>query len=162
MLNVIYSKITSIAPTTSNDSRLFDESTFYKAFEKDMRKCRTELIIESAFMTYRRVFQLLPTLKLLKNNRVRVVINTRNPDEHDKYMCEEARKSLALLLETGIQVIFSESLHRKTAIIDRNILWEGSLNILSQNNSLEVMRRTESSKSAWQMVRFSGLDERIN
>lgn len=162
MLSIISSKLAFKVPTTRHDSTLFNESTFYKAFEEDMRKCRSELIIESAFMTCRRVSQLLPALKLLKKNRVRVVINTRNPDEHDTYMGEEARKSLALLLEAGIQVIFSESLHRKTAVIDRNILWEGSLNILSQNDSLEVMRRTESTKLAWQMVGFSGLDERIN
>ncbi len=161
MLSTITSKLAPILAVT-HDSTLFNEDTFYKAFEKDLRRCRNELIIESAFMTCRRVSQLLPTLKLLKKNRVRVVVNTRNPEEHDKHMCVEARKSLALLLEAGIQVIFSESLHRKTAIVDRNVLWEGSLNILSQNDSLEVMRRTESTKLAWQMVKFSGLDERIS
>lgn len=144
------------------DSSLYDEDMFYKAFQRDLKHCRSELIIESAFMTTRRVSLLLPLLVKLKKNRVRVVVNTRNPEEHDKYMCEEARRSLALLLEAGIQVIFSESLHRKTAIVDRNILWEGSLNILSQNDSREVMRRTESPKLAWQMVRFSGLEDRIN
>ncbi|RTK94764.1 hypothetical protein EKI60_02575 [Candidatus Saccharibacteria bacterium] len=143
-------------------SKLFDEDSFYKAFVKDIKKCRNELIIESAYMTTRRVHFLLPYLQELKKNRVRVVINTRNPDEHDKYLCLEAHKALALLLEIGVQVIFSESLHRKTAIIDRNILWEGSLNILSQNNSKEVMRRTESSQLSWKMVRFSGLDQKIS
>lgn len=113
-------------------------------------------------MTYRRVFQLLPILRTLKKNRVRVVLNTRNPEEHINYMREESRSSLSLLLELGVHVIFTKSIHRKIAITDRNILWEGSLNILSQNDSLEVMRRTESSKLAWQMVRFSNLDERIS
>lgn len=161
MLSFISSKL---APKLSEsyDSTLFDEKTFYNSFQRDLKKCRNELIIESAFVTCRRVSQLLPVIKSLKKNRVRIVVNTRNPEEHDKYMCEEARKSLALLLEAGVQVIFSESLHRKTAIIDRNILWEGSLNILSQNESLEVMRRTESSKLAWHMVRFSKLDKLMN
>ena len=145
-----------------SDSSIFDETTFYKAFTKDLKKCRSEVIIESPFMTCRRVSQLLPTLKQLKKNRVKVIVNTRNPEEHDKLMCSEARKALALLLESGIQVIFCESLHRKTAILDRNTLWEGSLNVLSQNNSLEVMRRTVSSNLAWQMVRFTDLDNQIN
>ena len=158
MLTNLLERIQPISPA----SKLYDENSFYPALVKDIKKCRSELIIESAYMTSRRVHYLLPHLKELKKNRVRIVINTRNPEEHDLYLREESRKCLALLLEIGVQVIFSESLHRKTAILDRNILWEGSLNILSQNDSQEVMRRTESTQLSWQMVRFSGLGELIS
>lgn len=158
MLTNLLERIQPISPA----SKLYDENSFYPALVKDIKKCRSELIIESAYMTSRRVHYLLPHLKELKKNRVRIVINTRNPEEHDLYLREESRKCLALLLEIGVQVIFSESLHRKTAILDRNILWEGSLNILSQNNSKEVMRRTESTRLSWQMVGFSGLEELIS
>lgn len=145
----------------SHASQLFDEDSFYAAFIKDINKCMSELIIESAYMTTRRVRFLLPHLLKLKQSRVRVVVNTRSPQEHDAYLCDEARESLALLLEVGVHVIFSRSLHRKTAIVDRSVLWEGSLNILSQNDSREVMRRTESVVLGWQMVKFSGLDNMI-
>ena len=158
MLTNLLERIQPISPA----SKLYDENSFYPALVKDIKKCRSELIIESAYMTSRRVHYLLPHLKELKKNRVRIVINTRNPEEHDLYLREESRKCLALILEIGVQVIFSESLHRKTAILDRNILWEGSLNILSQNDSQEVMRRTESTQLSWQMVRFSGLGELIS
>lgn len=158
MLNSIIERIQPVIPA----SKLYNQEDFYTAFVKDIRKANSELIIESAYMTTKRVLYLLPHFKELKLNRVRLVINTRNPEEHDLYLREEARKCLSLLLEIGVQVIFSESLHRKTAIIDRNILWEGSLNILSQNNSQEVMRRTESTELGWQMVRFLGLDHRIS
>lgn len=158
----MFSNILDRLQPTTTASKLHDENSFYPALVKDLKKCRSELIIESAYMTTKRVHYLLPHLKALKKNRVRIVVNTRNPEEHDLYLRDEARKCLALLLEIGVQVIFSESLHRKTAIIDRNILWEGSLNILSQNNSKEVMRRTESVQFGWQMVRFSGLDQKIS
>lgn len=49
------------------------------------------------------------------------------------------------------------SFSRKIAVIDGRILWEGSLNILSQGNSREVMRRIESEELTKQMVRFLGL-----
>ena len=143
-------------------SQLHNENSFYPALLKDIKQCRSELIIESAYMTTKRVYYLLPYLKVLKKNRVRIVINTRNPEEYDLYLRDEARKCLALLLEIGVQVIFSESLNRKTAIIDRNILWEGSLNILSQNNCQEVMCRTESAQLGWQMIKFSGIDQKIS
>ena len=44
--------------------------------------------------------------------------------------------------------------HRKLAIIDRQILWEGSLNILSQIKSREIMRRIEGDNYAQDMFNF--------
>ncbi|MCX6727673.1 MAG: phospholipase D-like domain-containing protein, partial [Candidatus Saccharibacteria bacterium] len=124
MLNNILQRIQPATP----DSTLFDENKFYETFVRDLKKCHTELIIESAYMTTKRINFLLPHFMKLKKSHVRVVINTRDPEEHENYLREEARRALSLLLEIGVQVIFSESLHRKTAIIDRKILWEGSLN----------------------------------
>lgn len=55
----------------------------------------------------------------------------------------------------GLQTfICSGNHHRKLAILDREILWEGSLNILSQAYSREVMRRTHGKKFAGEMFEF--------
>jgi phosphatidylserine/phosphatidylglycerophosphate/cardiolipin synthase-like enzyme len=144
-------------------SKLYNEDTFYAAFEKDLKNCHSEVIIESPFITNRRVSQLLGILEKLKERRVRVTINTRDPEEHnDNYMREEAHSALSTLQYSGIHVIFTESHHRKVAVIDRRILYEGSLNILSQNNSREIMRRTESAQLAWQMIRFITIDKYLN
>jgi hypothetical protein len=43
--------------------------------------------------------------------------------------------------------------------MDDDILWEGSLNILSQNESCEIMRRIESSHLAYQTLRFLNLED---
>lgn len=64
-------------------SKLYNENTVYPALMKDMKKCQSELIIESPFITNRRLQQLLPIFQKLKNRRVRVVVNTRNPREQD-------------------------------------------------------------------------------
>ena len=62
----------------------------------------------------------------------------------------------------GIQTFLcSGNHHRKLAIIDRDILWEGSLNILSQNKSREVMRRIKGQDFALEMFNFLRLDEYI-
>lgn len=139
-------------------SKLYDESTFYTAFEKDLKNCDSELIIESPFVTNRRFQSLLPTLQKLKARKVRIIINTKDPQELDEDNREEAYRVIASLQHKGIQVIYIYGHHRKLAIIDRSILYEGSLNILSQNRSCEVMRRTESVRMAWEMVRFIMVD----
>jgi phosphatidylserine/phosphatidylglycerophosphate/cardiolipin synthase-like enzyme len=145
------------------DSRLFNQDSFYAAFLKDLNKCQHEAIIESPFITRRRLEMLLPVMQKLKSRRVKVVINTRNPlDSSDEYMRDEGTHAIAKLQHLGVQVLFTSGHHRKLAIIDRQILWEGSLNILSQNDSCEVMRRISSTQLAWQMTHFIGIDKLIN
>ncbi len=144
-------------------SKLFNEDTFYPTFLKDLSKCHSEAIIESPFITNRRVSQLFGVLEKLKERKVRVAINTRDPEDHDsEYMRCEAREAISTLQHIGVHVIFTESHHRKVVIIDRHILYEGSLNVLSQNNSREVMRRIESTQLAWQMARFTEIDKYLN
>lgn len=150
-------------PADITDSRLFDQNNFYTAFLKDLGKCQHEAIIESPFITRRRLETILPTLQKLKSRKVKVVINTRNPlDGDDEYMRNESMHAIAKLQHLGIQVLFTGNHHRKLAIIDRQILWEGSLNILSQSDSCEIMRRIPSVQLAWQMARFVGIDKLIN
>lgn len=139
-------------------SKLFDHETFYSAFNKDLMRCRSELVIESPFLTSRRVGALLPMLKKLKRRGVSVTINTKPIHEHDDYLHTEAELSVSMLQEFDVQILFTGGHHRKLAIMDRAVLWEGSLNILSQNDSCEVMRRIESEALARQMISFAKLD----
>ncbi len=141
-------------------SKLLNEDTFYPAFLKDLGKCRSEVIIESPFVTHRRLAQLLPVLEKLKSRKVRIIINTRDPHEHDEeYLREEAHRAIASLQRIGIHVLYTGGHHRKLAVLDRRVLYEGSLNILSQNRSSEIMRRIDSIQLAWQMIKFVELDK---
>lgn len=129
-------------------SKLYDGNTFYPAFITDLNNFGSELIIESPFITRRRLQYLLPTLQKLKDRRARIIVNIKNPSELDEERRDAACRTVASLQHKGIQVIYTHGHHRKLAIIDRSILYEGSLNILSQNRSSEVMRRTESIRLA--------------
>jgi phosphatidylserine/phosphatidylglycerophosphate/cardiolipin synthase-like enzyme len=149
----------SLPDTELLSSALYDETTFYDKFMRDLGRCQQEVIIESPFITSRRLSSLLPILLKLQSRNVRIVINTRDPEEHDNdYLQEEARRAVSNLQHRGIHVLYTGGHHRKLAILDRKILYEGSLNILSQNNSCEVMRRIESTQLAWQMAHFVKID----
>ena len=162
MLSSLLQRHNSPAPDLIT-SKLFNEDTFYEVFIKDLKNCHSEAIIESPFITNRRVSQLFGVLEKLKDRKVRVAINTRDPGDHDsEYMRCEAREAISTLQHIGVHVLYTGNHHRKLAILDRHILFEGSLNILSQNNSCEVMRRIESVQLAWQMVRFTKIDKYLN
>jgi hypothetical protein len=70
----------------------------------------------------------------------------------------QAMEAVAQMQALGITVLYTAGHHRKLAIIDRKVIWEGSLNILSFNDSCEIMRRITSTVLAEQMVRFIGIE----
>ncbi len=143
-------------------STLFSECTFYPAFMKDLDRCKRELIIECPFITHKRMNALYPSFRRLTKRGVRVVINTRDPREHEFPMNEVAEEVVALLQDMGVMVLFTGTHHRKLAIIDGRTFYEGSLNILSQNDSCEIMRRIESVSLAQEMMRFIGVDRYVS
>jgi phosphatidylserine/phosphatidylglycerophosphate/cardiolipin synthase-like enzyme len=138
-------------------SVLYDQNTFSMAFIRDLYSCQSELIIESPFITTKRMEVFLPIFTKLRQRDVRIVINTRNPNDHEDYYRLQALDAVANMQKLGITVLYTAGHHRKLAIIDKQIAWEGSLNILSFNDSCEIMRRITSAVIAEQLLSFSGL-----
>lgn len=135
-------------------SRLYDNETFYNAFMKDLEHAKSNVYIESPFITVRRMDVLLPIFVKLRRRGIRIAVNTRCPSEHDLEYERQANIAIQAMQQLGVEVFYTVRHHRKLAIIDDNILWEGSLNILSHNDSCELMRRTESSDLVREMTRF--------
>lgn len=141
-----------------NTSKLFNENTFYQSFISDLEKCKSEVIIESPFITSLRMNDFRSVFEKLLEKSVKIYIFTRDPREHDLPMANQAEDEIQYLERIGIQTLIClNNHHRKLAILDKKILWEGSLNILSQNKSREIMRRIEGKESAIQMFDFLNL-----
>ena len=147
------------SPSGLLTSQLYNEQTFYRAFLRDLNLCMNEAIIESPFITSNRVASLLPIFGKMRSRGVKMTIVTRDPAEHDTPYDTQAANAVDKLLDIGVEVIYMGGHHRKLALIDRKLLWEGSLNMLSQNDSCEIMRRIESEDLAGQMYSFSKLDK---
>ena len=137
-------------------SRLFNNESFYKSFTSDLRYAKQRVYIESPFITKRRIDELLPAFEGLRRRGIAVIVNTRCPDEHDGEYVRQASDGIQAMQELGVKVLYTVKHHRKLAVID-DVLWEGSLNILSQNDSCEIMRRIVSAKLSYQMIDFIGV-----
>jgi len=139
-------------------SELYNEDTFYKKFYKDLTNCKNELIIESPYITKKRINTLQENFLSLLKSRTKIYIITRDPSEHRSDMAIQSEKAIQWCESVGIQVLICKgSHHRKIAILDRKILWEGSLNVLSQTNSREIMRRIEGEPFANEMLKYLGI-----
>ena len=139
-------------------SSLYDQSTFYDRFYKDLRGAKRRVVIESPFITQRRSTPLFITISKLKKRRVEVIVNTKPIEEHDSQYQDQVAAAVEMMQNLGVRALYTNGHHRKIAIID-DILYEGSLNILSQNDSCELMRRIDDASSVQEMLRFIRLEK---
>lgn len=139
---------------------LRDEKTFYTHFLSDLEQSQNEVIIESPFITIARMKTFWPVFRRLVARGVKVYIVTRDPREHTDGYEDQSEVEIQEFEAVGIQVLLcTGNHHRKLAIIDRDILWEGSLNILSQAKSREFMRRLEDGGFAVDLFNFIGYEK---
>ena len=139
------------------NSSLFNQDTFYKQFERDLSRVKHEVIIESPFITSRRMTILLPIFAKLRRRSVSIIINTRDPIEHEGDYYYQALEAVVTMREMDITVLYTVGHHRKLAIIDRAVFYEGSLNIMSFSDSCEIMRRVVSVTEAKRLLKFIGI-----
>ena len=136
-------------------SDLFDEKTFYRQFFKDLNSAKNKIIIESPFITTTRNQKFYDSYSKLISKVVSIKIITRDPMEHDEIMRYQATEEILTCKEMGVDIVLIPGYqHRKLAIIDDCVLWEGSLNILSQNISREFMRRILSESEVKKIKKF--------
>ena len=140
-------------------SKLYDQNTFDDQFMRDLRKARKSIIIESPFLRIARVEKFTSIFHRLKRRGVTILINTKPLEEHDEIYKLQTQNSLSLLQAAGVEVLFTVKHHRKLAIIDREIIYDGSLNVLSYRNSREIIGRTTSALGAEVLIDFIGLNK---
>lgn len=75
-------------------SRLFNNDTFYKTFTTDLYCAKQHVYIESPFVTTKRMAELLPILRKLRQRGVQITVNTRDPKEHDAEYEYQARSAI--------------------------------------------------------------------
>jgi phosphatidylserine/phosphatidylglycerophosphate/cardiolipin synthase-like enzyme len=63
------------------------------------------------------------------------------------------QKTLSLLTDNGINVIFKSNIHQKFAIIDQKVVWYGSSSMLSYGSAQENIMRIESSNIANELMK---------
>ncbi len=137
---------------------LSDENTFYYRFERDLSQAKHEVIIESPYITVPKLRNLKQAFESLMERKLACFIITRHPEEHESFMAEQSEAGIQFFERIGVQVFMSKTHHKKIAMIDRRIVWKGSLNILSHKNSREFMEREDDEKKAKELFAFLKYD----
>lgn len=119
---------------------------FYKAFEADLKATKAKVFLASPFTTESGTARWMQTFRDLRAKDVEIIGFTKPLGEKDS-----GTNSGKIHEELG--QVFKElrpvsKMHEKLAVFDQQIVWLGSLNILSHKNSTEIMVRIDSTDFA--------------
>src|ERR1700761_5403106 len=143
--------------STSTEVEVYFEDTFYPKFSADLENARALVLIQSPFIGERRLDKIELLLQSCTRRKVRVCAFVQEPRlEADQHRFEAGVRRLTSL---GVHVTTKHLIHEKLAVIDESILWDGSLNILSQDKSSERMTRWRDRDTVFRAVAKHGLNQ---
>jgi superfamily I DNA and/or RNA helicase len=127
-----------------NKEAILNQRSFYSYLIRDLENAKKEVIFISGYMSTSRIERLLPHFNYILSKGVNIKIFTKPPREQMSRE-EELEEIHCDLRNRGIEIFQHYGTHEKIVIIDNHILYAGSLNVLSFNNSSkEMMIRTDS------------------
>lgn len=141
-----------------SQSSLYTEKNFWPAFLSDIRSTEKNLVIMSPFISLGRAGKLMDFFRALLGRGVSMRIYTRPPSKQGSSLSEHAESVISQLESIGARVFQINRMHQKVAVIDKQIAWEGSLNILSHKDGKEQMRRIEGENTVKEIIRNLDLD----
>ena len=151
-------KLNSLENRPENFGISYTDEEFWPAFHNDLAHTQNELIIFSPFLTPDRLGKLYLIFTQLLNKGIDIYLITLSPKQQPIAM-KGSKEVIIKLKEMGVTIKFRQSMHEKIAIIDREIKWIGSLNILSHNSNKEYMERVKGESSAKEIFDKFDLEE---
>lgn len=115
------------------------------SFREDLRMAKKEVLVYSPFLNDVDVARFLAMRELrdVIGRGVKVRVVTRPPKD---------LKSLEKLSKAGVEVYLRDGFHEKVLVVDENITYIGSANILAWPSSSDVMQRVEGSDVATEIL----------
>ena len=130
---------------------IFDQETFFPIYEQDLREANSEIVISSPGLNTTRVKAVLDGVKDVQEKGVRIVIVTLKPEAYPEDRIEPTEELISLMIENGIKVKTEEHMHEHFGIIDNEIVWYGSLNLLSKGKEDDNLIRVKNSEIAQEL-----------
>ncbi len=136
-LGVVGIELSEILARHVRVADIHDERQFYDTFADHLRAARHSIWMWAPW-TARQIRSVLPILADAVRRGVTVVVFVRDPSDTGQ-KSPTAQEYVNELRQVATSVVEVHTMHQKIVVIDERLVLLGSLNVLSQSNSREVM-----------------------
>lgn len=131
---------------------IFDIATYRSAYEKDLLQANSEIVISSPGINSAKVKQLINTVAIRQANGVKVSVITIPSEEYPDNRIEPTKNIIQELRAVGIYVKEVSGVHEHFTVIDKEIVWYGSMNMLSREREEDNLMRVLSNEIAEELL----------
>jgi hypothetical protein len=109
-------------------------------------------VIVSPYVQKGRVSKLLPLLQAALSASVQIQIHVKDADRLDAKYQADARDAIAMLEQSAITVIRHKTLQQRYAVLDKSVIWYGSVDLLAFGRKDTDVLRFENADIAGELL----------
>jgi putative helicase len=134
---------------------IFDIDSYEKVYAKDLLEANKEIIISSPGLNYAKVDAFVKLIKHRQEDGVKLTVITLNPEGYPEEKIKDTKRLVEILKKCGIRIKLQEHMHEHFAIIDDEIVWYGSMNLLSRAKVDDNLMRVKSKDAARELLEMT-------
>ncbi len=134
---------------------IYDKKSYQEVYLKDLMESNKNVIISSPGINERKVKQLIALIQKRQEAGISVMVLTLSPGSYPEKRIDKTRELIRQLVEVGIKIIERSVMHEHYAVIDEEIVWYGSMNLLSREKEDDNLMRVLSREIAQELREIS-------
>lgn len=140
---------------TQNPGFIFDSRNYRDTYFGDLKQAKKEIVICSPGLRATKIHEIITMLKDPQENGVRITVLTWQQDA-DHFDGGNARDILIdELIRSGFDLHLLENISEHFTIIDKEIVWYGSLNFLGKEDVDDNLMRVDSPQIAEELLEIA-------
>ena len=138
-----------------NTNAIYDSDTYAPVYEKDLLEAIKEIVISSPTLGKNKVMRMIRILKERQEAGVKVTIVTWHPDNYMYGRDEHRIELMEDLRNAGFHIELMQENCQHYAVIDNEIVWYGSMNLLSKDDVEDNIMRIRSKEIAAELLEIT-------
>ena len=132
---------------------IYDTRSFASVMRDDFDCAKEEIVIVSPFIRIKRLENILDWLRPVLAKGIAVKVVTRPPENYRTEVIAAITQGIETLRVAGVQITERAAIHQKFVLVDKRLVWYGSLNLLSYGSSEESLMRLSSREVATELLK---------
>ena len=137
------------------NNAIYSSENYFEFFKEDLLSANNSIVISSQTLSNSKVKMLIDLLKDSLEKGVKITIITWHPDAYIYGWDEHRLGLLKLLFDFGFNIEFVKNDCQQYAILDDEVVWYGSMNLLSKDDIDDNIMRILSNKIAQELSEMS-------
>ena len=150
-----YEVCSEVADKQEVANSIFDSQNYFDVFEKDVVSASKSIVISSPSFSFKKVNWLCAESEHLQLRGVSVVVLTLDPEDYPEDGRDQHKSHIEHLVSSGVNVIPRHKYRERFAIIDKSLVWYGSMTLLSNEKDDDSLMRINNPAVAEELLEFA-------